>query len=61
MKRTPIYGIMAEFDSPTDLVDAAHRTYEAGYQKNRRLQPISRSKNWPRRLGFTKTACPWWC
>ena len=33
MKRTPIYGIMAEFDSPSDLVAAARRTYDAGYQK----------------------------
>ncbi len=30
MKRTPIYGMMAEFDSPSDLVAAARRTYEAG-------------------------------
>ncbi len=33
MKRTPIYGMMAEFDSPTDLVAAAHRTHEEGYRK----------------------------
>jgi len=33
MKRTPIYGMMAEFDSPTDLVAAARRTHEAGYRK----------------------------
>ena len=33
MKRTPIYGMLAEFDSPTDLVDAARRTYGAGYKK----------------------------
>jgi len=33
MKRTPIYGLMAEFDSPTDLVMAARRTHEAGYRK----------------------------
>ena len=33
MKPTPIYGILAEFDSPTDLVGAARRTYDAGYKK----------------------------
>ena len=33
MKREPIYGIMAEFDSPQNLVDAAKATHEAGYQK----------------------------
>ncbi|MGA8273675.1 MAG: DUF3341 domain-containing protein [Candidatus Sulfotelmatobacter sp.] len=33
MKREPIYGIMAEFDSPQHLVDAAKATHEAGYQK----------------------------
>jgi hypothetical protein len=33
MKRTAIYGLMAEFDSPSDLVAAARRTYEAGYKK----------------------------
>ena len=33
MKRDPIYGIMAEFDSAQALVDAAHKTHEAGYRK----------------------------
>jgi hypothetical protein len=33
MKRTAIYGLMAEFDSPSDLVAAARKTYEAGYKK----------------------------
>jgi Protein of unknown function (DUF3341) len=33
MKRTPIYGLMAEFESPTDLVVAARKTYAAGYKK----------------------------
>lgn len=33
MKRDPIYGIMAEFDSAQALVDAAHKTHEAGYKK----------------------------
>jgi hypothetical protein len=29
----PLYGLMAEFDSPTELVAAARKTYEAGYRK----------------------------
>jgi hypothetical protein len=33
MKRTGIYGMMAEFDSTTDLVAAANRTREAGYTR----------------------------
>ena len=33
MKRTHTYGLMAEFDNPTDLVVAARKTYEAGYKK----------------------------
>lgn len=33
MKRAPIYGIMAEFDSATALVEAARKTHQAGYKK----------------------------
>jgi hypothetical protein len=33
MRRTPLYGIMAEFDSPQALLVAARRTHEAGYRK----------------------------
>ena len=33
MKTTRIYGIMAEFDSASDLVAAARRTHQSGYQK----------------------------
>ncbi len=29
----PIYGIMAEFETPGELVEAARRTREAGYRK----------------------------
>jgi hypothetical protein len=33
MNPDPIYGLMAEFDSATDIVAAARRTHEAGYKK----------------------------
>jgi len=33
MKRTRIYGLMAEFETPTDIVSAAKRTHQAGYRK----------------------------
>jgi hypothetical protein len=33
MSESPVYGLMAEFDSAQDLVTAAHKTHEAGYQK----------------------------
>ena len=33
MSDSPIYGLMAEFDSAKELVAAAHKTREAGYQK----------------------------
>jgi hypothetical protein len=32
-KRPPIYGVIAEFDNPTDAVAAARRAYEEGYRR----------------------------
>src|SRR6267142_4405674 len=40
MKTTPIYGIMAEFDSASDLVSAARKTHESGYQKMDAYSPF---------------------
>src|SRR5262249_44069602 len=31
--RPPIYGLLAEFDNPTDLVAAAQRVHDHGYRK----------------------------
>jgi len=36
----PIYGLMAEFDSPTALVAAARRAREAGYRKMDAYSPF---------------------
>lgn len=32
-KEPGIYGVLAEFDNPTEIVAAAHRAYEEGYRK----------------------------
>ncbi|HEY3027090.1 MAG TPA: DUF3341 domain-containing protein [Pyrinomonadaceae bacterium] len=39
-KSPQLYGIMAEFDSPTELVAAARRTYEAGYRRVNGYSPF---------------------
>jgi hypothetical protein len=33
MKRAPIFGLMAEFESPTELALAARKAYDDGYRK----------------------------
>ena len=36
----PLYGLMAEFQSPTDLVNAARKAREAGYRKMDAYSPF---------------------
>jgi len=36
----PIYGLMAEFETPTELVAAARRTREAGFRKFDAFSPL---------------------
>jgi|SRR5581483_6830884 len=57
MKQTPIYGVLAEFDSPTDLVDAARRTYNAGYKKIDAYSPFP-IEELAEAIGFTKNGVP---
>jgi len=40
VKRTPTYGLLAEFDSPTALVKAAEATHAAGYAKIDAYSPL---------------------
>jgi hypothetical protein len=57
MKRTPIYGIMAEFDSPKALVAAARRTYEAGFRKIDTYSPFPIEEA-AEAIGFHHNAVP---
>jgi len=57
MKHTPIYGMMAEFDSAQRLVDAAHHTHQAGYQKIDAYSPFP-IEGLAEAMGFTKNRVP---
>ena len=53
----PLYGIMAGFDNPSDLVAAARKTYEAGYRRINGYSPYP-IEELSEAIGFTKTALP---
>jgi len=57
MKQTPVYGMMAEFDSATNLVEAAHHTYEAGYMKIDAYSPFP-VEGLAEAMGFHKNRVP---
>ena len=57
MKRTPVYGLMAEFDSPTSLVAAAHKTHAAGYKKIDAYSPIP-IEELAEAIGFHRNGVP---
>lgn len=40
MRVTPIYGLMAEFDNPTDLVDGVRRARQEGYRRMDAYSPM---------------------
>ena len=52
-----IYGIMGEFDNPSELVAAARRTYEAGYRRINGYSPYP-IEELSEAIGFTRTALP---
>jgi len=57
MRTTPIYGIMAEFDTPTDLVEAARKTSEAGYKKIDAYSPFP-VEELAEAIGFHRNGVP---
>ncbi len=40
MSDASVYGLMAEFDSPQELLDAAHKTHGAGYKQIDAFSPF---------------------
>jgi hypothetical protein len=52
-----LYGIMAEFDNPSDLVAAARRTHEAGYRRINGYSPYP-IEELTEAIGFTRTTLP---
>ncbi len=55
--RPPTYGLMAEFDNPTDVVAAARRTYEEGYRRIDAYSPYP-IEELSDAIGFHKTHIP---
>jgi hypothetical protein len=53
----PIYGLMAEFDNPSDLVAAARKTYELGYRRINGYSPFP-IEELSDAIGFHKTGLP---
>jgi len=57
MRSTPIYGLMAEFDSPTELVVAARKAYAAGYKKIDAYSPFP-VEELAEAIGFRRNGVP---
>ncbi len=57
MRKHPLYGLMAEFDNPDDLLHAAHRAYEAGYRRLDAFTPLP-VEGLAEAIGFHSTRLP---
>jgi hypothetical protein len=57
MERKPIYGLLAEFETPEEILAAAHRAREAGYKSFDAYSPIP-VEGLAEAVGFDWTALP---
>src|SRR6202142_1434188 len=57
MKRKPIYGLLAEFETPEQLLAAAHRTHDAGYKSIDAFTPMP-VEGMAEAVGFGPTRLP---
>lgn len=55
--RAPLYGLLAEFRQPEDLLEAAHRAYAAGYRRMDAYSPLP-VEGLAEAIGFQKTRLP---
>lgn len=53
----PLYGVIAEFENPNDLVHAAKKVYEAGYRRINGYSPYP-IEELSEAIGFTHTGLP---
>ncbi len=57
MRRAPLYGFLAEFETPTGLVEATRRAYAEGYRKMDAYSPFPIEEA-ADALGFHKSRVP---
>jgi len=57
MTKRPLYGLMAEFDNPDELLGAAHRARAAGYRRMDAFTPMP-IEGLAEAVGFEKTRLP---
>jgi hypothetical protein len=58
MKEPSLYGLMTMFDTPDDLLAAAHKTYEAGYRRMDAYSPFP-IHGLAEAVGYRKRILPW--